>query len=759
MHYLDELNPAQKEAVIHFEGPALIIAGPGSGKTRVLTYRIAFMLENAIDPFHILSLTFTNKAAREMKERIQKIAGREARNLWMGTFHSIFARILRIESEKLGYPANFTIYDSDDAKSLIKKIVKEMGLNDKIYKASTVYNRISAAKNSLITSEEYAADSFLTAEDEAGARPKIAEIYSKYALRCFQAAAMDFDDLLLKMYLLLKKYPEVLYKYQQKFKFILIDEFQDTNHAQYSIVKMLGDIYENIAVVGDDAQSIYAFRGANIQNILNFERDYPDLKIYKLEQNYRSTQAIVKVANHIITHNKSQLPKTIWTSNDEGEKIKVYQAPSDNEEGKLVADRIFELKMREHLYDDGFAILYRTNAQSRAFEEALRRKNIPYRVYGGVSFYQRKEVKDYLAYLRLTVNPKDEEALRRVINYPTRGIGKTTMEKLSVWANEAGSSLWEIIMRIHEYPLSGRARQSLEDFATMIRSFASWLDKKDAFELAEEIGRSTGILKDLYNDRSIEGQSRYENVQELLSSIKEFTENPPEAPEGEDSSDTGLGSYLQNVALLTDMDQEGDDVPRVKLMTVHAAKGLEFPAVFVVGMEENLFPSMMALDSREGLEEERRLFYVAVTRAEKYLHLSYASTRFRFGNLLYCEPSRFIEELPPEIVEFKGLKSRKVKTAAERQADRSSQLKKQLDKLREAKKAGYQHQPSDEFRPDDPAEMQVGMEVEHPRFGFGKITSMDGPADNRIAHIFFQKAGNKRIMLKYAKLHILRKKQ
>jgi len=759
MHYLDELNPAQKEAVIHFEGPALIIAGPGSGKTRVLTYRIAFMLENAIDPFHILSLTFTNKAAREMKERIQKIAGSEARNLWMGTFHSIFARILRIESEKLGYPANFTIYDSDDAKSLIKKIVKEMGLNDKIYKASTVYKRISAAKNSLITSEEYAADSFLTAEDEAGARPKIAEIYSKYALRCFQAAAMDFDDLLLKTYLLLKKYPEVLYKYQQKFKFILIDEFQDTNHAQYSIVKMLGDIYENIAVVGDDAQSIYAFRGANIQNILNFERDYPDLKIYKLEQNYRSTRAIVKVANHIITHNKSQLPKTIWTSNDEGEKIKVYQAPSDNEEGKLVADRIFELKMREHLYDDGFAILYRTNAQSRAFEEALRRKNIPYRVYGGVSFYQRKEVKDYLAYLRLTVNPKDEEALRRVINYPTRGIGKTTMEKLSVWANEAGSSLWEIITRIHEYPLSGRARQSLEDFATMIRSFASYLDKKDAFELAEEIGRSTGILKDLYNDRSIEGQSRYENVQELLSSIKEFTENPPEAQEGEDSSDTGLGSYLQNVALLTDMDQEGDDVPRVKLMTVHAAKGLEFPAVFVVGMEENLFPSMMSLDSREGLEEERRLFYVAVTRAEKYLHLSYASTRFRFGNLLYCEPSRFIEELPPEIVEFKGLKSRKVKTAAERQAERSSQLKKQLDKLREAKKAGYQHQPSEEFRPDDPAEMQAGMEVEHPRFGFGKITSMDGPADNRIAHIFFQKAGNKRIMLKYAKLHILRKKQ
>ncbi len=759
MHYLDELNPAQKEAVIHFEGPSLIIAGPGSGKTRVLTYRIAFMLENAIDPFHILSLTFTNKAAREMKERIQKIAGSEARNLWMGTFHSIFARILRIESEKLGYPSNFTIYDSDDAKSLIKKIVKEMGLNDKIYKASTVYNRISAAKNSLITSEEYAADSFLTAEDEAGARPEIAKIYSKYALRCFQAAAMDFDDLLLKMYLLLKKYPEVLYKYQQKFKFILIDEFQDTNHAQYSIVKMLGDVYQNIAVVGDDAQSIYAFRGANIQNILNFERDYPDLKIYKLEQNYRSTGAIVKVANHIITHNKSQLPKTIWTSNDEGEKIRVYQAPSDNEEGKLIADRIFELKMREHLYDDAFAILYRTNAQSRAFEEALRRKNIPYRVYGGVSFYQRKEVKDYLAYLRLAVNPKDEEALRRVINYPTRGIGKTTMEKLSVWANETGISLWEVILRIHEYPLSGRARQSLEDFAVMIRSFAAFLDKKDAFELAEEIGRSTGILKELYNDKSIEGQSRYENVQELLSSIKEFTEHPPEAPEGEDSRDTGLGSYLQNVALLTDMDQEGDEVPRVKLMTVHAAKGLEFPAVFVVGMEENLFPSMMALDSRDGLEEERRLFYVAVTRAEKFLHLSYASTRFRFGNLIYCEPSRFIEELPAEIVEFRGLKSRKVKTAAERQAERSSQLKKQLDKLREAKKAGYQHQPGDGFRPDDPAEMQVGMEVEHPRFGFGKITSMDGPPDNRIAHIFFQKAGNKRIMLKYAKLQILRKKQ
>ncbi len=418
MHYLDELNPAQKDAVIHFEGPSLIIAGPGSGKTRVLTYRIAFMLENGVDPFNILALTFTNKAAREMKERIGKIAGSEARNLWMGTFHSIFARILRIESNKIGYPTNFTIYDTDDAKSLIKKIVKEMGLNDKIYKANIIYNRISAAKNSLITAEEYAADNFLTAEDEASARPKIAEIYKKYALRCFQAGAMDFDDLLLKTYLLFQKHPDVLYKYQKKFKFILIDEFQDTNHAQYTIVKMLGDIYENIAVVGDDAQSIYAFRGANIQNILNFERDYPDLKVYKLEQNYRSTKAIVKVANHIITRNKSQLPKTIWTDNDDGELIKVYQAPSDNEEGKLVADRIFELKMREHLYDNDFAILYRTNAQSRAFEEALRRKNIPYRVYGGVSFYQRKEVKDYLAYLRLAVNPKDEEALRRVINYP-----------------------------------------------------------------------------------------------------------------------------------------------------------------------------------------------------------------------------------------------------------------------------------------------------------------------------------------------------
>ena len=542
MHYLDELNPAQKEAVIHFEGPALIIAGPGSGKTRVLTYRIAFMLENAIDPFHILSLTFTNKAAREMKERIQKIAGSEARNLWMGTFHSVFARILRSESEKLGYPSNFSIYDSDDAKSLIKKIVKEMGLNDKIYKAGTVYNRISSAKNSLITSEEYAADPFLTAEDEAGARPEIAKIYSRYAMRCFQAGAMDFDDLLLKMYLLLKKHPDVLYKYQQKFKFILIDEFQDTNHAQYSIVKMLGDIYENIAVVGDDAQSIYAFRGANIQNILNFERDYPDLKVYKLEQNYRSTKAIVKVANHIITKNKSQLPKSIWTDNDDGEKIKVYQAPSDNEEGKLVAERIFELKMRDHLYDDAFAILYRTNAQSRAFEEALRRKNIPYRVYGGVSFYQRKEVKDYLAYLRLSVNPHDEEALRRVINYPARGIGKTSMEKLTVWAAEAGSSLWDVIQRIAEFPLSGRARQSIEDFVVMIRAFGTMTEKKDAFELAEEIGRSTGILKELYNDKSIEGQSRYENVQELLSSIKEFTENPPEAPEGQDSSDTGLGS-------------------------------------------------------------------------------------------------------------------------------------------------------------------------------------------------------------------------
>lgn len=773
MHYLDELNDAQRAAVENYEGPVLVIAGPGSGKTRVLTYRIAHMMEQGVDPFNVLSLTFTNKAAREMKERIQHIVGSEARNLWMGTFHAVFARVLRIDGHKLGYPANFSIYDTTDAKSLIKTLVRENALNDSLYKPNIVYNRISAAKNSLITPAEYLSDGTLRMEDEASGRPKLGELYEQYAKRCFQAGAMDFDDLLLKMYQLLKMHPDALYKYQNKFRYILIDEFQDTNHAQYSIVKMLGDIHENICVVGDDAQSIYSFRGANIQNILNFERDYPDLRTYKLEQNYRSTKHIVKLANEVITRNKQQLPKVIWTDNEHGQKIIALRSASDNEEGKLIAENIFEEKMRHHYKDDAFAILYRTNAQSRSFEEALRRRNIPYRVYGGLSFYQRKEIKDYLSYLRLIINPNDEEALRRIINYPARGIGKTTLEKITVLANEWDQPMWAVLKQIREAGLSGRATNAIEQFVVMIQSFQALLQKQDAYELAAHVGKSTKLLQELYNDKSVEGLSRYENVQELLNSIKEFTDS---APVQEDTGeilqeDTSLGTYLQQVTLLTDMDNEEDDVPRVKLMTIHAAKGLEFPVVYAVGLEEGLFPSMQSLGDRSDLEEERRLFYVAVTRAMKKLVLSYANMRYRFGNLMYCEPSRFIEEVPEELIEMKGLPTperpvRPTQSGTRQPAQQrynSGHGQRQGAPATAASKpkpqpTTYVHKPSEGFQADNPADMQTGMRVEHQRFGFGKIVSMEGNADNKMANIQFSNIGSKRIMLKYAKLRIIRDK-
>lgn len=773
MDYLASLNPAQRDAVVNFEGPMLVIAGPGSGKTRVLTYRIAHMMQEGVDPFNILALTFTNKAAREMKERIGQVVGGEARNLWMGTFHSVFARILRAEGPRLGYPSNFSIYDTTDAKSLLKTIIREMALNDSLYKANIVYNRISAAKNSLITPEQYLQDATLRLDDETSGRPRMGEVYEKYAKRCFQAGAMDFDDLLLKMYQLLKNFPDALYKYQNKFRYVLIDEFQDTNQAQYEIVKMLGAIHENICVVGDDAQSIYSFRGANIQNILNFERDYPDLKTFKLEQNYRSTKHIVKLANEIITRNKSQLPKVIWTDNDHGAKVTVLRAASDNEEGKLVAESIFEEKMRQHYTDNDFAILYRTNAQSRSFEEALRRRGIPYRVYGGLSFYQRKEIKDYLAYLRLIINTYDEEALRRVINYPTRGIGKTTLEKVTVWANEKGVPMWDIISNIHATGLGGRAANAIDNFVTMIKSFQAMVNNKDAYELAAHVGKSTSLLKELYNDKSVEGLSRYENVQELLNSIKEFTDT---APVQEDTGeilaeDTGLGTYLQQVSLLTDMDNEEDDQPRVKLMTIHAAKGLEFPVVYVVGLEEGLFPGMQSLNDRNDLEEERRLFYVASTRAMNKLVLSYANMRYRFGNLMYCEASRFIEEVPEELVELKGMPKASPASSGGAQRQHYTQgARKQRSTSGNAAKgpAGtkpkpktptYTHTPSDDFQPDNPADLQTGMTVEHQRFGFGKVVNIDGNPDNRIAMVQFQKAGSKRIMLKYAKLRILKDKK
>lgn len=758
MNFLDELNEVQREAVMATEGPVMIVAGPGSGKTRVLTYRIAYLIQQGVDPFHILALTFTNKAAAEMRERIGKIVGIEARNLYMGTFHSIFARILRYEAGKIGYPSNFTIYDTDDSRSLLKSIIKEQGLNDSLYKPNIIHNRISSAKNGLMGPEEYQKDFNVQADDASSGRPKLGEIYSIYQQRCFKAGAMDFDDLLYKMFLLLDKFPDVLYKYQHRFRYILLDEFQDTNFAQYMITKKLGDVHQNICVVGDDAQSIYSFRGATIENILNFERDYPDLKVFKLEQNYRSTQHIVVAANKVISNNKMQITKEIWTENGDGEKIKVVRAISDNDEGRLVVDSIFEEKMRHQMHNRDFVILYRTNAQSRAFEEALRRLNILYVVYGGVSFYQRKEIKDLIAYLRLTVNHNDEEALKRIINYPTRGIGQTTMEKVALVANETGKNLWEVLSNAQELLQGNRSLHAIEDFVNMIKSWALMLKTHNAYDLAALIGKASGILKELYNDKTVEGLARYENIQELLNGIKEFTENnlPAVTPDGEvkeeQSTDKSLGTYLQEITLLTDADKDTGDNDRVKLMTIHSAKGLEFPCVYVVGMEENLFPSMLSLNSREDLEEERRLFYVAITRAKTKLTLSYATSRYRYGSLINNDPSRFLEEIDKKNLEFTFTPSKPFRNPYNEDRFTPVFTKPSI------KKTPAVHKPSSDFIPDDFREIQVGMEVEHQRFGFGKVLHLEGTLTDRMATIHFQNnIGQKKIMLKYAKLRILKR--
>ena len=649
MNVLDGLNESQILATKVINGPIMVIAGAGSGKTKVLTHRIAYLIENGVDPFNILSLTFTNKAAQEMKQRISLMVGEDkARNIWMGTFHSVFARILRVEHEKIGFPSNFTIYDTQDSKSLIKTIVKEKNLDDKLYKPGIIYNRISAAKNSLISSENYLNDSEILSTDKSTGRPKIGEIYMTYQQRCFRASAMDFDDLLFKTNILLKQNPETLYKYQDKFKFILVDEYQDTNHAQYLIIKSLAARFENICVVGDDAQSIYSFRGANIQNILNFRKDYPDYQLFKLEQNYRSTKNIVEAANSIIRVNKDQIKKSVWTANNSGSKIKIIKSYSDNEEGKVVANEIFESSSLQSISYKNFGILYRTNAQSRAFEEALRKINIPYRIYGGLSFYQRKEVKDLLAYFRLSANLNDEESLKRIINYPKRGIGLTTINKALVCANEKNVSLWDVVNEPNQFGfvVNSGTRAKLDLFCSMIQNYNSRVNKSNAYELALEIAKNTGLIRDLSIDRTPEGIVRFENIQELLNGIQEFTKG-----NNEQTLNT-LGDFLIDVALLTDADKnDNEDNNKVSLMTIHAAKGLEFSNVHVVGMEEDLFPSMMSKNSRSDLEEERRLFYVAVTRAKTNLTLSYAVSRFKWGNLIQCEPSRFLEELDPKYVE------------------------------------------------------------------------------------------------------------
>jgi DNA helicase-2/ATP-dependent DNA helicase PcrA len=776
--YLSDLNERQKEAVLHIDGPLMIIAGAGSGKTKVLTTRIAHLMANGVDAFNILALTFTNKAAKEMKERVEKILGNaDARNLYIGTFHSVFARVLRAEAHRLGYPNSFTIYDTDDAKSVIKAVVNELNLDDKHYKPNTVYGRISSAKNALVGPAEYAADYYIQQEDMRSNRPAIAKIYEAYATRCFRNGAMDFDDLLFKMYELLKNFPEVLHKYQHKFKYILIDEYQDTNPAQYEIIKLLGAVHENVCVVGDDAQSIYSFRGATIQNILQFQKDYDDVKVVKLEQNYRSTQSILNAANEVIRNNKSQIPKDLWTENAEGEKIKLVRTMTDNDEGKFVADTIQEQKLRNHYNNRDFAILYRTNAQSRAFEESLRRMNIPYTIYGGISFYQRKEIKDFIAYLRILVNTRDEEALKRIINYPARGIGKTTIDKAILLANNNNINMWTVLERAKEFGFRAGTLESIENFVQMIQSFTSMLQTKNAYEVAIHVGKQTSIVKELFNDKSTEGVARYENIQELLNSIKEWIETP--GNEDGEVGDKGLGAYLQQISLLTDSDEKDPNADTVKMMTIHAAKGLEFSCVFAAGLEEMLFPSALSINTREELEEERRLFYVVITRAKKRLWITYANSRYRFGSLVQNEPSRFIQEIPESHLDrsFAGGGARNQGfsswsggsafdrmrggfgnvSEADRQYGPPPARKKEQPSYILPKTPGktVEHKPSADFVASDTSNLQPGQKVEHQKFGFGQVTKMEGSAHNPIATVLFELNGEKKIMLNYAKLRIV----
>jgi len=764
---LQRLNEKQQEAVRNTEGPLMVVAGAGSGKTRVLTFRIAYLLKKGVDPFQILALTFTNKAAREMKNRVGQLVGHgSSYSLWMGTFHSVFARILRIESHHLGYPSNFTIYDTDDSKSLMKSIVKSLQLDPKIYQESFVLGRISSAKNNLISVKSYMENTELVNQDRSTGRPEIGRLYELYQKKLFQSAAMDFDDLLYKMNVLFRDFPEVLYKYQQKFQYIMVDEYQDTNFSQYLIVKKLAANNENVCVVGDDAQSIYAFRGANIENIINFQKDYPNLKIVKLEQNYRSTQNIVNAANTVIHHNKGQIYKKVWTNNMEGEKIKLIRATSDREEGAMVAHQIFQDQMNEQLALDAFAVLYRTNAQSRSIEEALRRLNLAYRIYGGLSFYKRKEIKDLLAYFRLVINSSDEEALKRIINYPPRGIGKTTIEKLVVAGSKQGLPLWSVIQQANELNigLNSGTIKKLTDFAIMIESFKAQLDKKNAYDLAQEIGKSSGLLSTLYHDKTPEGVSRFENIEELMSGIQEFVVSEVEATELHEQKNRSLSEYMQDIALLTDADEKDkDDRPKISLMTIHQAKGLEFPIVHIVGVEENLFPSMMSLHSRADLEEERRLFYVALTRAEKKVTVSYAETRYKWGKLDYCEPSRFIDEIDEKYLEmprikhafkpsskqdFRGGIRLKVNTVKPEQ-------KKTTYRKMESKASHASHENRQSLaNASNPDEIQEGMQVEHQRFGKGLVLSVEGVGANRKAKVKFNQ-GTKQLILRFARLHIL----
>jgi len=737
VEFLNDLNEAQRAAVISVDGAQMVIAGAGSGKTRVLTYRLAFILDQGLAyPQELLSLTFTNKAAREMKERIFKIVGPEGKSVVMGTFHSIFSRILRVEAEKIGYTSAYTIYDSDDSQRLIKKIVKEKGLDDKVYKPRAISNIISGAKNSLITPKEFreeAIDDF---------NQKVGDIFQQYELSLLQGNSMDFDDLLIKSIYLFRTLPDVLYKYQHRFKYIMVDEYQDTNKAQYLLTKMLAAVYENICVVGDDAQSIYAFRGANIENILNFQRDYPEVQVFKLEQNYRSTQNIVNAANSVIARNKNQIPKKVFTRNEEGELIHLIQSNSEQDEAKRVSSMLREQKQLYNFFNKDFAILYRTNAQSRAIEDEMRRAGLKYKIFGGLSFYQRKEIKDVVAYMRLAINPKDGQALLRIINYPARGIGKTSLDKITVYAAQHGYTMWEAMNRIEETGMSKRIIHAITNFVLMIKSYGIMAQKHNAFEVAGHIAKHSGILKDLHSENTIEGLGRWENVQELLNAAQAFVEEP-----GID--DHSLESFLADISLFTSQDENLEDTDYVTLMTMHSAKGLEFNSIFLVGMEENLFPSSMSMESRADLEEERRLFYVAVTRAKKRLTLSFAKSRYKFGQLQFNEPSRFLDEIDEKYLKRPQRPAlREVKSAIP-SVQSAAPRRKNLSPISRAVVG------TPGFQAADPAKIIAGVQVYHQKFGKGKVLNVEGLGPNRKATVFFKEKGQRVLLLKYAKLQIV----
>jgi DNA helicase II / ATP-dependent DNA helicase PcrA len=769
--YLSQLNEAQLAPTLQKEGPMIIIAGAGSGKTRVLTYRIAYLMSEGVDPFNILSLTFTNKAAREMKTRISSIVGdSEAKNLWMGTFHSVFAKILRIEADKLGYPSNFTIYDTQDSQRLISSIIKEKKLDKDIYKYKQVQSRISSYKNSLITVKAYFQNPELKESDVMAKRPEMGEIYKEYVSRCFKAGAMDFDDLLLKTNELITRFPEVLAKYQDRFRYILVDEYQDTNHSQYLIVRALSDRFQNICVVGDDAQSIYAFRGANINNILNFQKDYDNVKMFRLEQNYRSTKNIVNAANSIIEKNQTKLEKVVWTANEEGPKIIVNRSLTDGDEGRYIASTIFENKMQNQAKNGEFAVLYRTNAQSRSIEDALRKRGLEYRIYGGLSFYQRKEIKDVLSYLRIIINPSDEEALKRIINFPGRGIGQTTIDRLIVSANEHDKSIFEILKHLHELPININAgtKTKLQNFTTMIESFKVMSQTVNAFDLAEHVCKASGLIQEFKKDGTPEGISRMENIEELLNGIKDFVEGQQELADSTGS----IAEFLEDVALATDLDnEEGEDSDKVALMTIHLAKGLEFPYVYIVGLEEDLFPSAMSMSTREELEEERRLFYVALTRAEKQAYLTYALSRYRWGKLVDSEPSRFIEEIDEQYLEIVTPKEER-RFNPMLSADIFGDIDPNTVRYKKPDYMNSKPKTPEKFKISTPKNLKkvsetksntnlfdnkliVGDVVNHQRFGKGNVLSIEGKAADLKAEIKFETGGIKKLLLRFAKLEII----